>query len=373
MSLWPTKPLIEICNPKQWPTISGAELTKTGFPVYGANGQIGYYHSYNHEEPTILITCRGATCGALNISPPRTYVTGNAMALDNPNSQVINFNFLYYALRGRGLADAITGAAQPQITRTSLSRVSIPIPPLSEQERIARLLDEADELRKLRTEIDSHTGALISALFHNMFGDPESNPKQWPIKRAGDLMVTCDYGTSQKANDQGRGIAVLRMGNVTNEGELDLSDIKTVELSDEDLIKQRLRPGDVLFNRTNSRELVGKTGLWDGHTEAVAASYFIRVRFNSDAEHPQHFTTFMNLPTMKHRLAKIARGAVGQANINSKELRSIELPVPPLSLQKEFADRVSKIRSMKAEQAASRKRLDDLFQSMLHRAFKGEL
>ena len=256
---------------------------------------------------------------------------------------------------------------------SALPHINISVPPLAEQERIVNLLDEADELRKLSTKADSYAATLISALFHKMFGDPESNPKKWPARRAGDLMVACDYGTSQKSNDQGRGIVVLRMGNVTSEGELDLSDIKAVELSDEELAKQRLQPGDVLFNRTNSRELVGKTGLWDGRIEAVAASYFIRVRFNSDVEHSQHFTTFMNLPTMKHRLAKIARGAVGQANINSKELRSIELPVPPLLLQKEFAARVREIRTMQAEQAASRKRLDDLFQSMLHRAFNGEL
>ena len=266
-----------------------------------------------------------------------------------------------------------TGATQKSLPNDGLKKITIPLPPISEQERIANLLDKANELRKLRGQANGRTTNLIPALFYEMFGDPEINPKNWPIRRTGDLMVACDYGTSHKANDQGRGIVVLRMGNVTSGGELDLSDIKAVELSDDELAKQLLQPSDVLFNRTNSRELVGKTGLWDGRIEAVAASYFIRVRFNPNVEHPQHFTTFMNLPTMKHRLAKIARGAVGQANINSKELRSIELPVPPILVQKEFANRVSEIRSMQAEQTASRKRLDDLFQSMLHRAFKGEL
>jgi type I restriction enzyme, S subunit len=103
------------------------------------------------------------------------------------------------------------------------------------------------------------------------------------------------------------------------------------------------------------------------------AIYFIRVRLRPDAEHPQHFATFMNLSSMKRRLAEMARGAVGQANINAKELRSIKLPVPPLSLQKEFAARVTEIRAMQAEQTASRHGLETLFQSMLHRAFAGEL
>ena len=186
-------------------------------------------------------------------------------------------------------------------------------------------------------------------------------------------MAACDYGTSQKANGASRGIAVLRMGNVTARGELDLSDLKTVELPDAELARQRLQAGDVLFNRTNSRELVGKTAMWDGRFEAVAASYFIRVRFSREIEHPQHFTTYMNLPFMKRHLAAIARGAVGQANVNSQELKSIPIPVPPLPLQEQFAARVGEVRFLESEQAASRRKLDNLFNSMLERAFNEAL
>jgi type I restriction enzyme, S subunit len=246
-------------------------------------------------------------------------------------------------------------------------------PSLAKQERIVELLDEADALRKLRTQADRRATDLVTALFHEMFGDPSTNSKSWPLQPVGELIDSCDYGTSQKANEEERGVIVLRMGNVTTEGLLDLENLKTVELTKNELVKQRLQAGDVLFNRTNSRELVGKTGMWDGRFEAVAASYFIRLRFRSDIEHPQHFTTFMNLPFMKRKLAEMARGAVGQANINSKELKSIVVPVPPLDLQVEFAQRVTEIRELEASQATSRTRLDALFQSMLHRAFNGDL
>jgi type I restriction enzyme, S subunit len=138
-------------------------------------------------------------------------------------------------------------------------------------------------------------------------------------------------------------------------------------------MKYRLETGDVLFNRTNSRELVGKTGMWDGRLDAVAASYFIRARFHDVLEYPQHFTIFMNLPAMKRRLMEMARGAIGQANINAQELKRIEVPVPPIQLQRTFAARVAEIRQLEAAQAASRERIDDLFQSLLHCAFQGEL
>src|SRR5439155_6471090 len=103
-----------------------------------ANGQIGFYSEYNHEHPTILITCRGATCGRINISEPRSYVNGNAMALDDLDETVVMLKFVGWSLEARGLEDTITGSAQPQITRTSLEIVELPIPPLAEQQEIVR-------------------------------------------------------------------------------------------------------------------------------------------------------------------------------------------------------------------------------------------
>lgn len=127
---WPTELLTDICNPKQWPTISGKDLTVTGFPVYGANGVIGFYHSFNHTNPTVLVTCRGATCGTINICSPNSYVTGNAMALDNLDGRKTTLEFLAMYLKMRGFADAITGAAQPQITRQNLVPIRVAIPPI---------------------------------------------------------------------------------------------------------------------------------------------------------------------------------------------------------------------------------------------------
>jgi type I restriction enzyme, S subunit len=283
------------------------------------------------------------------------------------------FSYIRQPVFREQAAKNFTGSAgQQRVPSDFLANSKIPLPPLSEQERIVKLLDEADELRKLREQADKRSAELIPALFEEMFGDPATNPKGWPIKNAGELMSACDYGTSQKANEEGRGICVLRMGNVTTDGRLDLTSLKTVELSTSELQRQLLQDGDVLFNRTNSRDLVGKTGMWDGRFEAVAASYFIRLRFQKEAEHPQHFTIFMNLPFMKKKLAEMARGAVGQANINSKELQSILVPVPPIQLQYEFAARVSDLRSLESSEAASRKNLDALFQSLLHWAFAGE-
>jgi len=391
MKRWPTKLLGELCDvrigrtPRRdeprfwggdavWVTIrelNGGEITSSKEMV----SEAAVRECMPDLVPvgTLLFSFK-LSIGKMAVAGCPLYTNEAIAALPIRDPAKLSRDFLRYAL----LAESHEGTANTAVlgkvlNKEKVQQLPISVPPLAEQERIVKLLDEADELRKLRTQADRRTTTLIPSLFHEMFGDPDTNPFGWPVARAGELMDACDYGTSQKANEEGRGIPVLRMGNVMIDGSLDLEELKTVELGDRELAKQRLQVGDVLFNRTNSRELVGKTGMWDGRFEAVPASYFIRARFRPNAEHPQHFTTFMNLPSMKRRLAGMARGAVGQANINSKELKSIEFPVPPVKLQSEFASRVAKIRAMEVQQLLSRQKLDALFQSLLHRAFRGEL
>jgi type I restriction enzyme S subunit len=166
---WPLGSLMEICSPKQWPTISTPELTEVGFPVFGANGLIGNYTAYNHEAPTVLITCRGATCGTINVSPPRCYVTGNAMALDDPDLERITIEYLAAVLIMRGLADTISGTAQPQITRQGLEHVKLPLPPLSLQSVFARQIIEVERMKRQQNESLSGLDALFTSLQHRAF------------------------------------------------------------------------------------------------------------------------------------------------------------------------------------------------------------
>lgn len=142
---WRVKSLVDVCRPKQWKTISQNELTSAGFPVFGANGLIGYFSEFNHEEETIAVTCRGATCGTVNLVPPKTYITGNAMCLDDVTENTCT-KYLYYASIHRTFFDAISGSAQPQITGDSLRFINLPFPPLSEQKKIASILTSVDEV-----------------------------------------------------------------------------------------------------------------------------------------------------------------------------------------------------------------------------------
>lgn len=325
------------------------------------------------EQEDILLSVR-APVGPTNFAPERCCIGRGLAAIRSDPTKCSQRYIRYYLQRFESdIAARGVGSTFTAINRKDIERLKLPIPPLPEQKRIVELLDEANALRKLRAQADRRTADLIPAIFQEMFGDPGTNQKKWPVSTAGDLMTICQYGTCQKPVEDPSGTPLIRMNNILADGRIDLTNLKFINLQDGDLAKYQLAQGDVLFNRTNSRDLVGKTGLWDSHQEAVPASYFIRLRLNADKEHPQHFTTFMNLPFMKDRLKAMARGAVGQANINAQELRSINLPVPPISLQRTFAARFADVREMVVSQAVSYRRLDDLFQALLDKAFKGEI
>jgi type I restriction enzyme, S subunit len=264
-----------------------------------------------------------------------------------PNPAYLDRGYLFYWLRRSEVIDFLmvkyTGARMPRADMSVLLAMNLPVPPLGEQRRIVALLDRAAAIRRRAEAARAKARAIIPALFLDTFGDPATNPKGWPMAAVGTLLESTSYGTSQKANDRGDGIPVIRMGNVTVGGMLDTADLKHREIVGEERTKAEIFEGDLLFNRTNSKELVGKTGLWDGRFEAVAASYFIRMRVRRDQCYPTYLWAFFNTEFMKRMLFDTARGAIGQANINAKELRAFRVARPPLPLQTAFAEEVERI------------------------------
>ncbi|WP_280450954.1 restriction endonuclease subunit S [Nocardia cyriacigeorgica] len=368
--------LSAVCNPKQWPTISQIDLTEHGFPVYGANGQIGYYSTYNHEEPTVLITCRGATCGAINVCPPKSYVTGNAMALDQLDRRRVDLRYLVYALTPERLRKSITGSAQPQITRASLQGVDIPLPPVEEQRRIAAILDHADALRAKRREALARLDELSQSIFIDMFGGRDDFAIQLPLA---EVVSEFRYGTSVKSSSVGD--PVLRIPNVVG-GKIDISDLKTVTLEPADFDRLQLRNGDLLFVRTNGNpNNVGRCAEFrvDSISAAdvavdrfVYASYLIRARVDACRVNSSYLAAFLNGPGRK-LISANARTSAGQYNINIQGLSSVVVQVPALDRQELFVRRVEAIDRQKSISAAQLDELDALFASLQSRAFRGDL
>ncbi|MGC1550459.1 MAG: restriction endonuclease subunit S [Rhodanobacter sp.] len=251
-----------------------------------------------------------------------------------------------------------------------VAKIKIPLPPLPEQRRIAAILDKADALRAKRREAIVKLDQLLQSVFLEMFGDPVTNPKGWPMGRIRDLLESAKYGSSEKAALQGD-VPILRMNNLTYGGEMDLTNLKYIS-TDGSMEKYTVRPGDILFNRTNSKELVGKTAVYDGPTPMAYAGYLVRAR--TLKEHvPEYIASFLNSSSGKAILRAMCKSIVGMANINAQEFQEISIPIPPSQLQYQFQLCTLTIRRKKKALDQQLSRMDSLFHSLQQHAFAGTL
>jgi type I restriction enzyme, S subunit len=163
---------------------------------------------------------------------------------------------------------------------------------------------------------------------------------KYPVVELGSLLDLIQYGTSEKANTSGDGVAVIRMNNIVG-GQLDLTTLKHLRLPRREVERLTLKEGDILFNRTNSKELVGKCGVFHAKGEFVFASYLIRVRADVAKADADFLAYVINSPIGRQQINALSRQIIGQANVNSEELRGLQIPLPPLAVQRQIMERVA--------------------------------
>lgn len=320
----------------------------------------------------LLVAMYGATVGRVGRLGIEA-TTNQAICHIVPNPSLADERYMFHALCAKAseLVAKGVGGAQPNISQGTIKETTIYLPALDEQKRIAAILDQADELRRKRQRAIDRLNQLGQAIFYEMFGDPSINPMNWPLATIGDLAESTQYGTSGKAADVGK-FPILRMGNLSAAGEISLKSLKFIDFPDKDVEKYTVRTGDMLFNRTNSPDLVGKTAVYYGEKRIGFAGYLVRLRVNENAV-PEYISSFLNTPFGKKVLRGMCKAIIGMANINAKELRSIIIPMPPIELQRQYQDKILKIRGAIDAPVKHKSALDSLFQSLQHRAFQGEL
>ena len=284
-------------------------------------------------------------------------------------------SYLFHWVTSPDFIDAMvrraTGQSYPAVSDRIISESQIPLPPLTKQQRIAAILDQADALRRKRREADQQLSDLKHSLFQSLFGETEGNPLGWPVMTISDLTASSQYGTSGKAGSEGA-YPILRMGNITYQGGWSLGSLKFIDLPLNEVDKFTVQRGDILFNRTNSPDLVGKSAVFREAETYAFAGYLVRLRTNEHA-HPEYISAYLNSAHGKATLRAMCKSIIGMANINARELGTIKLPVPPILLQQEFADQIDAIRTAEDLNKAHLAHLDSLFSSLQHRAFQGEL
>jgi len=367
---WKKVKLVDISKPKQWKNLPISELSLNGYPVYGANGIIGRYKEYNHELPTLAITCRGATCGTINITEPKSYITSNAMALDDINEE-IDQKFLYYALNKRGFKDVITGAAQPQITREGLSKIVLNIPESKEHQlHIANLLSKAETLITQRKETLRLLDENLKSTFLEMFGDPVRNKKGWR------LLQVSEYGESRlgKMLDGKKYVGdnlkpYLRNSNVLW-FRFKLDDLLEMDFDEKDTVEFSLMKGDVLMCEGGE---IGRCAIWNNELEECYFQKAIhRIRLAIDIAMPEYFVYMFWLYTLNGGLNKYM-GAATISHLTGEKLKKMKLPIPPIKLQTQFAQIVEKTEALKTQYQQSLQELENLYNTLSQKAFHGDL
>ena len=343
------------------------------YPYIGANNIMGYIDEYIFDEKILCIAEDGGSWGynetCAKIYNEKVWVNNHAHVLTAKDS--LHLEYLKYYLNYSDLNLYINGATRGKLTKTSLNSIQIPLPPLETQKHIARILDHADELRQKNKAILKKYDELAQSLFLDMFGDPVTNPKGFEIVNIGDMIREAKYGTSSKAKEHGK-YPYLRMNNITYAGHMDYLNLKYIDVTEAEKSKYIVKKDDVLFNRTNSKELVGKTGLILDDYEYIIAGYLIRLKCNKHCN-PYYLWRHLNSYWAKKTLENMCKSIVGMANINAQELQKIKILKAPINLQNEFADRIEKIEAQKALAEKALAKSEDLFNALLQKAFKGEL
>lgn len=344
--------------------------------------------NYTISKNDIYITCAG-TIGRVGIIPVEfdgANLTENA---DKIIIKHINKNLLVKVLSSyivqKQIQEVITTGCQPKLAIKKIEQLKIPLPPINEQQRIVERieslfakLDRAKELiENTLVQFEQNKMAILHKAFTGELTakwrkENNIDLSSWKEKTIDELCTSLKYGTSKKSNPEGS-VVVLRMGNLQN-GEIDWSNLMYTDDKD-DIEKYLLKKGDVLFNRTNSPELVGKTSIYRGEYPAIYAGYLIKLDYGKDII-GEYLNYMMNSTKAKHYCYTVKTDGVSQSNINAKKIGAFEIPVPTIEEQQEIVNildnllvKYNKIKNLEQQL----EKIELLKKAILAKAFRGEL
>jgi type I restriction enzyme S subunit len=394
MTSWPAKRLSEICERVTDGSHRTPSFTETGYPFVtvahiDSNGQIDFSACKRISVPDfedlkkndcrplpgdVLFSKDGTVGKTAVIDFDKDFVVLSSLAILRPKSDVVSQRFLAYALRSdQVLSQAInrkSGSAIRRIVLRDLSQVSMPVPPLAEQQRIVKLMDEAEELRRLRAQANHRTADIIPALFHEMFGGPNDGWRGHPNRQLQDICRRITDGTHQPPPFAPKGIPFLFVRNIVR-GSLDFDTEKFISEATFANLTKTVKPerGDILYSTVGSYGVAVEV---DTDRQFAFQRHIGHLKPNHELIDSSFLAAQLNTPWLRLQADRSARG-VAQKTVNLAEMRKFSVVVPPLALQKKFTGLVADIRRLQAKQATSRDRLEKVFQSLLHRAFRGEL
>lgn len=334
------------------------------------------------KEGDILIA---ASSGSLSIVGKAAMVTSNMAATFGAFCKVLRpkqehvykgyfkhyFETSYYKRTIKSLAE---GANINNLRTGHFDNLEIPLPPIDQQKKIAAILDAADAYRQKTKALITKYEELTQSLFLDMFGDPVRNPMGWIICSFVEIIKDGpNNGLYKPSKDYGSGIPIIRIDSFFN-SVIDLTKLKRLRISTNEIDRFSIEEGDFVINRVNSKSHLGKCGLVPKLSEKIVyESNMMRLNFKENMVNNQFMLSILSSKYLKNQILKAAKDSVNQSSINQKDVNSFKAPLPPLKFQNEFADRVQAIETQKTQAHGSLAQAEDLFNSLLQKAFKGEL
>jgi type I restriction enzyme S subunit len=294
-----------------------------------------------------------------------------------PHSSKTDKAYLKYALV-KALDDMqhhLHGATMQHVNRGEFLGTQIYLPSLTEQKRIAGVLDKADGIRRKHSESLSLLDELLRATFLDMFGDPIINPKNWPEKELIEL-ATVNSGVTKGRNLSGKkiiSIPYMRVANV-QDGFLNLDEIKQIDIAEHELEKFSLEFGDILLTEGGDPDKLGRGYVWHNEiSPCVHQNHIFKVRIKTPKITPYFLSTLIGSSRGKSYFLKAAKQTTGIATINKTQLSAFPILVPDKKLQEAFETIHKKVCEAKTRIVSISKESDALFHSLVARAFQGEL
>lgn len=361
MSRWPQAPLgeaIELAYGKSLP--KGKRVSNGKVPVYGSNGIAGWHDTAVTNEPTVIVGRKGSA-GAVQYVEGPCYPIDTTYFIRVRTGFQFDIKFLFYLLRQLDLSRLKTATGVPGLTREDAYRELIPVPPLTEQRRIVDILSRAEGIVRLRREAQKKAAEIISALFLDMFGDPATNPKGWPVVQLGAHIEIPSVVRTPDLNKEADKLCIGADSIESNTGKLISRPLVRDVVPKSG--KYQFATGDVLYSKI--RPYLAKATLADCNGFCSADMYPLRCRPDVRANFllwlllSRAFTAYATAESVRAQMPKLNREA----------LFAYQFPIPPIAVQKEFERLVADICSIQSQQNGAIEKSEATFNALLSQAF----
>ena len=330
---------------------------------------------------SVLVCCIGATIGKVGISiiPVVTNQQINSLVFDG-NKVFPKYAYYFCATLTPFLRNRSSSTTMPIVNKSSFSEIKIPLPypddpekSLKEQKRIAAILDKADGIRRKRQQAIQLADDFLRSVFLDMFGDPVMNPKGWEVKLLSEVVQSFQNGVGKNKEYYGRGVKVANIGDLYESTSFKPKKFSLLDVTPKEIEKYKLSRGDLLFVRSSvKKEGVAYCSSYDSDELCLFSSFMIRAVINENEVLPKFLSVQLRVPSQRINLVNAANTAT-ITNINQQGLSGINVIVPPIDIQNSFIENQNNVLESVEKMKVQLSFLEDSFNSLSQKAFKGEL